>query len=243
VNETFARQNFPGQDPLGERFRVTISHGFGSPTWTIVGVVPDVRSFSLTGRAGAEVFVPQAQMGPGRMTVVVRADPEAGVVLQQIREIVARMDPDVPLRNVTTMEAVVDEETASTRFLLSLLTVFSFLALALAAVGLSGVVSFLVSQRRQEIGIRIALGARKNGVVRLILRQASLPVLTGLAIGAGLAMGAGQLLESFLFDVDPRDPLVLLAVVLILTGTAVLSAILPARRAGSIDPVRTLGSD
>jgi predicted permease len=243
VNETFVRQNFPDRDPMGERFRVTISHGFGSPVWTIVGVVPDVRSFSLTGRAGPEAFVPLAQSGPGRMTVVVRSGPDAGPALPQVREIVHAMDPDVPLRGVTTMEAVVREETASTRFLLGLLTVFSGLALVLAAVGLSGVVSYLVSQRRQEIGIRLALGANRKSVVRLVLEQAARPVTVGVAMGLVVSLAGARIMESLLFEVSPRDPLVLLGVVAVLILTTVVSAVFPARRAGSIDPVRALASD
>jgi putative ABC transport system permease protein len=243
VNETFVRQNFPGEDPIGERIRITGSHGFGSPYWTIVGIVPDVLSVSLTRGPIAEVYVPQSQMGPGYMTVLVRTEPGAGPILPQIREIVQSLDSDLPLRSVTTTQALVAEEFAQTRFLMALLGVFAVLALALASVGLSGVVSYLVSQRHQEIGIRLALGARGNSVVTMVLKQAAGPTLVGLAIGMTAALAGGRVLERFLFQVDPRDPLVLAGVILVLLATAALAALLPARRAGRVDPVQVLASE
>jgi predicted permease len=236
VNQTFIDQNFPGQDPLGEQVRVTVSLGFGSPTWTIVGVVPDIRSGSITRGAPPEVYVPHAQMGAGYMTVVVRSMAGRETPLTEIREIVAELDPAVPLRDVETMEQVMAGETAATRFYLVLLSVFAGLAVVLASVGLYGVIAYLVSTQRQEIGIRMALGAQRVGVVRMILAQAAAPTLFGLAAGLLGALVGARVLEGFLYQVNPRDPLVYACVALLLLGVATASAFLPARQASLVDP-------
>jgi hypothetical protein len=165
VYETFVRRNFPNEDPLGQRIRITADMGFGSPTWTIVGVVSDVRAFGVTHAPPAEIYVPQGQMGPGSMTVHIRHAEGAGALLSAARAQVEASDPNLPLRSVATMESVVAEELAPIRFFLVLLSVFAWIAVALAAAGLYGVVAHLVSGRRQELGIRLALGARGGSLV------------------------------------------------------------------------------
>ncbi|MFH1763319.1 MAG: ABC transporter permease [Gemmatimonadota bacterium] len=243
VNETFIRENFPGQDPLGERVRISATLGFGSPTWTVVGVVPDIRSRSVTGEPVPEVYVPHGQMGPGSMTVLVRFDPGAGALFPGVREEIRAMDSALPLRNVSSMEELVAEETASTRFYLILLSVFAGIAVVLAAVGLYGVVAHLVSQRRQEIGIRLALGASGGGVVGLVLLQAAFPTLLGLGFGLATALAGGRIMESFLFEVDPRDPMVFAGVAAILIAVALVAALIPARQASRMDPVQALRAE
>jgi predicted permease len=243
VNQTFIEQNFPGQDPMGERVRVTVSFGFGSPFWTIVGVVPDLRAGSLTRGAQPEVYVPHSQMGPEVMTVVVRSRPDAASPLPAIREIVASMDVGVPLRNLETMPEVMAGQTGATRFYLVLLTSFAVLAMVLASVGLYGVVAYLVSTQRREIGLRMALGAQRVGVVRVVLAQAAVSTLAGLALGLMGAMAGARLLEGFLYQVNPRDPLVYAAVSLLLTAVAAVSALVPARQASLVDPGEVLRGD
>jgi putative ABC transport system permease protein len=243
VNETFARQNFPGEDPLGKRVRVTATLGFGSPIWTIVGVVGDVQSTGITDRPSAEAYVPQSQMGPGSMTVLIRYADGAGELLPAVRARVEAMDPDLPLRSVTTVESLVVEELAPARFFLILLSVFAWVAVALAAAGLYGVVAHLVSGRRQEMGIRLALGARGDSLVRMVLRETARPTLVGMAMGLGAALVAGRILESFLYQVSPGDPLVLLLATLALVGVAFLASYIPARQASRVDPVRTLNAE
>jgi putative ABC transport system permease protein len=243
VNETFVRQNFPGEDPLGKRVRVTATLGFGSPTWTIVGVVGDVQSTGITDRPSAEVYLPQSQMGPGSMTVLIRYADGAGELLPAVRARVEALDPDLPLRSVTTVESLVAEEMAPARFFLILLSVFAWVAVALAAAGLYGVVAHLVSGRRQEMGIRLALGARGDSLVRMILRETARPTLVGMAIGLGAALAAGRILESFLYQVSPGDPLVLVLATLALVGVAFLASYVPARQASRVDPVRTLNAE
>lgn len=243
VNETFVRRNFPGEDPLGQQVRITANLGFGSPTWTIVGVVPDVRAYGITDASPAEIYVPQSQMGPGSMTVLVRHAEGVGSLLSGIRGQVESMDPNLPLRNVTTMEALVSEEMAPVRFFLVLLSVFAWIAVALAAAGLYGVVAHLVSRRRQEMGIRLALGATGESLIRMVLLETARPTLVGMAIGLGAAMVAGRILDSFLYQVSSRDPIVLFLAALALFGVATLASYVPARQASRVDPVQTLNAE
>ena len=141
------------------------------------------------------------------------------------------------------MEALVSEEMAPVRFFLILLSVFAWIAVALAAAGLYGVVAHLVAGRRQELGIRLALGAKRDSLVGMILRETARPTLVGIAMGLGAAMVAGRILESFLYQVSPRDPLVLILATLSLLGVATLASYVPARQASRVDPVRTLKAD
>jgi putative ABC transport system permease protein len=236
VNEAFIRENFPGQDPLGERFRVTVDFGFGSPTWTVVGVVPDISATSLTGGHPPEVYVPHAQMGQRRMTVAMRLRPGEAFPMEAVREILAGMDQGVPLRHVETMREVMSDQTAATRFYLVLLAIFSGLATLLASVGLYGVIAYLVSRQRHEFGIRMALGARRIGVIRMVLAQSAVPILVGLGAGLiGAALGA-RVLEGFLYQVNPRDPVVYGVVTLLLLCVGFSSALIPARQASRVDP-------
>jgi predicted permease len=243
VNEAFVREHFPGQDPLGKGIRVTVDFGFGSPVRTIVGVVSDVRTVSLTRDYFPEVYVPNAQAGQTGMTVVVRLRPGSDFPLTAVREIVGSMDQGVPLRNVETMSQVMVGQTAATRFYLTLLAVFAGLAVILASVGLYGVMAYLVSIQRQEIGIRLALGAERVGMIRLVLAQAAAPIFVGLGGGLIAAAAGANLLERFLYQVDPRDPLVYGGVSLLLLVVAASSALIPARQAGRVDPGEALRED
>lgn len=243
VNETFIRENLPGEDPIGKRFRASVSFGFDSPTWTIVGVVPDIQSLSLTEAPPAEIFVPLNHLPTRSMTIVVRSSPDAPPPLPAIRAEVEAMDPALPLRAISTMEEAVSVQTASTRFYLTLLAAFAGLAVALAAVGLYGVVSYLVSLRRQEVGIRMALGADGSGILRMFFRQAAVPTLAGILGGVGIALASGSVLEAFLFQVDPRDPVVFGGVVAVLMVVALAATSIPARAATSIPPTVAMRAD
>jgi predicted permease len=243
VNETFVRQNFPGQNPIGGRVRVHAGFSYSDPVYTIVGVVPDVRSNSLAGGPAPEVYAAHNQVGPEYLTVAVRSNPGAPPLLQAIRAEVQAMDSDLPLRNISTMQELVDGETASTRFFLILLGVFAAMAVMLAAVGLYGVVAYLVSGRRQEIGIRLALGADRREVVGLVLLQAASPTLVGLGLGLAAALAGARIMEGFLFQVAPRDPMVFAGVATILMAVAFLAALIPARQASRLNPVQALNAE
>jgi ABC-type antimicrobial peptide transport system permease subunit len=179
-------------------------------------------------------------MASRTMSVAIRSAPDAPPLIPAIRTEVEAMDPDLPLRFVSTMEAVVSSEMAPTRFYLSLLAGFAGLAVILAAVGLYGVVSYLVSLRRQEVGIRIALGADGTGILQMFFRQAAIPTLSGMLLGVVVALGSASTLEEFLFQVNPRDPLVFGGVLVILTGVAITATALPARAATRIAPTEAM---
>ncbi|MGH7470116.1 MAG: ABC transporter permease [Longimicrobiales bacterium] len=240
VNEQFVREHFPNEDPLGKRVRVTVDVGYGSPLWRIVGVVGDVRFASLRERAGADIYLPHAQYGPLSMTVHVRTAAGAPSVLQPAREIVRRLDANVPVYRVETLQQVLAGAAAPTRLYLMLVALFAVTAALLAAVGLYGVMSYVVAQRTREIGVRMALGARRDRIVALVVGQGMLPAVIGLAIGVGVALAAGRLLESVLFGVRPHDPIVIAGATVLMAVVALLAAAIPAARASGIDPARVL---
>ena len=240
VNQTLAQALFPGEDPIGRRIRVSVDFGYGSPMSTIVGVVADTRNLSLTGQVRGSYYVPQRQFGPSFLTVAVRTRPGVESVVGAIRDEVTAMDPNLPLRSVETMEEVVAQAMAPTRFFLTLLGVFAVLAVCLAAVGLYGVATYMVSRRRQEIGIRMALGAQGNRVTGMVVRQAAVPTVLGVAGGLLVALAGARVMEGLLFEVNPRDPLVFALVPMILLMVALLSTVLPARQASRVDPGEAL---
>ena len=240
LNQALADDLFPGEDPIGKKVRVSVDFGFGSPYRTIVGIVADSRMLSLTQEPLGAFFVPQRQAGPQFLTVAVRSHPGAGSLVSAIRHEVAALDPNLPLAQVETMDQVVSKALAPTRFFLTLLGVFAVLAVTLAAVGLYGVATYMVSRRRQEIGIRIALGARSHRVTRMVIGQTAVPVLIGLLVGLSASLMGARVMERLLFEVDPRDPLVYVGVSVILVGVAFVASLLPALQASRVDPGEAL---
>ena len=240
VNEEFVRQHFPGDDPLGKRVNLSVDFGYGSPYWRIVGVVGDVRFNSITERANADVYVPHALFGPLSLTVHVRTAPGAPAVMAPIRDVVRRLDPSIALFRVETLEQVMGTATAPTRIYFALVALFAVVAALLAAVGLYGVMSYLVVQRTREIGIRVALGARRERIIGLVVRQGMQPAIVGLIIGIGGALAAGRFVESLLYGVRPNDPIVLVAAACLMIVVALLAVVVPAIRASGIDPAGVL---
>jgi hypothetical protein len=243
VSETFVRENFPEEDPLGKTFRVPLDVGFGSPTWRIVGVAGDIRSRGLRLATAAAIYVPHGQYGPRRLTVTVRGTPGSASVLPAIKEHVRSLDARLPMYRVHTLEEALEREVAPTRFYLVLVGLFAALAATLAAIGLYGVVAFVASRRTQEIGLRVALGAGRTGVVSMIVGQGLRPALIGLAVGLVGALFCGRLFEAVLFGVRPRDPVIFSGTALLLGLVALTASVLPALRAAHVDPVRALRSD
>lgn len=244
VNESFAERFYPGRDPIGERIRLHGSLGLPeSEPRTIVGVVGDVRNRHIAEPATAEVWVPQAQMASSYMSVVVRARGDVEALLASVRDEVHRLDPNLPLRRVETLESAVERAIGEARFYSWLLSLFAGLAIFLASVGLYGVVSYIVSQRRREIGLRMALGAESTDIIRLVVGRGLRPTFVGIALGLVGALAGSQLLRSMLYNVEPIDvtSLVLATVGLLLVAGAALS--IPARRASGISPTSTLRMD
>jgi putative ABC transport system permease protein len=244
VNEHMAKVYWPGQDPIGRRFSVG-----SSPTrpWvTVVGIVRDVRHNGVTGVVKEKFYIPHAQwhksVGPMRsMYLVVRGEggDVAGLV-PSIRGELRSIDPKIPLASVRTMDDVVDAALSAPRFTSALFTIFSALAVLLAAVGIYGVLSYLVTQRTREIGIRLAIGASPAAVSREVLGRGLLMAASGVAIGAGVAFLLGRAVSVLLYDVKPTDPLTFIAGGTVLLAVASVASYIPARRATTVDPVVAL---
>jgi predicted permease len=239
VNESLARRHFAGRDPVGQRIRFAGMDDV-NPWLTIVGVVGDVRFRDLAAESVPEVFVNFRQQ-PMRtrffMTTAVRLAPGASVdaAVPVLRDGWRALDPDVPV-DVSRMTTLVDRSTASRRFTLTVIGLFGVLALVLAAIGVYGILSHVVADRTREIGIRMALGASPESVIRLVFASASAAVGAGVAGGALAALGATRFLQSFLFEISPMDAPTMAAAVAVLLVVSTLAAWQPVRRASRIDP-------
>ncbi len=243
VNQEFVRQHFPAADPIGRRIRVGVNLGFGSPYWRVVGVVGNVRFEAITSEPRADVYMPHAQYGPRSMTVHVRTHPDAPPVLPEIRRAVRTLDPNVPIYQIEVIEQVISREIAPTRLFLLLVAGFAATAVLLAAVGLYGVVNYIVTQRTREIGIRIALGARPEAITRLVVHQGLQPAALGLAVGLLGAFLGGHVMEAVLFGVHPRNPAIYVSVAALMTTIALAAAAIPAVRASRTDPAEVLRAE
>jgi len=237
INEAMARRFFPNEDPLGKRMKV----GFSDLTGEIVGIVGDVKHASLDAEVKQEIYTSYDQT-PFRpnMTLVTRARGDVMSIASAAQNEVRAVDKDQPVTRVRTMEAVVAGSVAQPRFRTLLLGLFGMMALLLAAVGIYGVISYAVTQRTQEIGIRIALGAQPRDVLRLVVRQGMAPALVGLGLGLIGALALTQLMKDLLFSVRPTDPATFALVALLLATVALLACYLPARRATKVDPIVAL---
>ncbi len=250
INETMARAYWPNEDPLGRRIRLLDAPPQRAKTvfLTVVGVVADAKNDSLTEAAGKEAYVPMRQrtvaiagMGYARqMTLAVRTSVEPMNLANAIRQEVWAIDRNVPITEVRTMEQILATVTEQPRFNTILLGIFAALALILAGIGIYGVLSYSVTQRTREIGIRIALGARRGDVLRLVVRQGMLLTLLGLAIGLAASFALTRLMIGLLYEVSATDPVTFALIALILTGVALVACYLPARRATKVDPIVAL---
>ena len=240
VSEAFVRENFPGEDPMGRRFSLSVDFGYGSPTYEIVGVAGDVRSGDITSEPGPAVYVPIAYTGMPDLVVHARSRPGVQSLEPQLRAEVKALDPDLPISDLETVRDAVDRTVAPTRFYLILIGSFAALAVVLAALGLYGVVSYYVASQTREIGVRMALGARAAGMVRMVLSAGLRPALAGVVIGLAAALAAGRVVESLLFGVRPNDALTLAAVPAMLLCVVMVASLLPALRAARVDPVTAL---
>jgi predicted permease len=239
VNESFARRFFAGQDPLGQRVRV----GYDRAWLTVVGVVRDVTQNGVDKQTIEEMFVPYANgANPSvvRMNLVVRAAGDPAALAGAVREEIRRSDPALPVSNVATMRALADSALSPARFNLLLLTLFAALALALALIGIYGVMSYAVTQRTHEMGIRLALGARAADVMRLVIARGMLLALAGVTLGLAGALAVTRVMSSLLYRVSATDPLTYAGLALSLALAALLACYVPARRAAHVDPVVAL---
>jgi putative ABC transport system permease protein len=242
VNETLARAAWPGGDVIGKRLVLDYQHRTAYP-YTVVGVVNDTRFHGPRQPSRPEVFIPHAQNPYLAMTVVVKADGDPRLLLRAVQAQVRAVDPDQPLHGVATMEELMSANMAADRSATLLMAAAALVALALCATGIYGVLAFLVSQRTQEIGVRMALGAARSDILRLVLGESLRLSGAGAALGLVLAALLGQAARGFLFEVSPTDPLTLGGVTAILVGVAVAASLWPARRAATVDPLVALRGD
>jgi putative ABC transport system permease protein len=242
VNETFARQHWPGEDPIGKHVRL---YYVRNDLWEVVGLVGDTRHAGLATPARPQVFVPlaQAEVLFGYMTVVARVTPGAAGVVQQMREVAIALDPNEPIYQIERIETLRAEATARDRMAALVFGAFALLAIALSAAGIYGVIAYQVARRTREIGVRIALGAGRARVVRDVVGEAAGLALLGIGLGVVGALGATRFAASMLFGVAPTDPLTFGSVSLLLLGVALAAALLPAARAAGIQPVEALRSE
>jgi putative ABC transport system permease protein len=240
VNKTMATTFWPGQNPIGRRVRPG-----GSKTWsTVVGVVDDVKNAGLDRPAGTEIYMPHRQpagQGYNNMYVVMRAqggDPR--MLASAVREQLGEIDPTLPVDNVRLMGDVLLRAQARPRFLTLLLSLFSGVALAIATVGIYGVVSYSVARRTKEFGLRMVLGAQGTDVLGLVMKQGAGMVAIGIAVGLATAFALTRLMASFLFGVTATDLPTFASVTILLFGVALAACYIPARRATRVDPIQTL---
>jgi len=243
LNESAARL-WAGEDPVGKTISLPVDDE-KSVTLTVVGVTADVRQMGLGNAPKPEIFLDFMQPGPPWpwLALVVRTAGEPAALTGAVKRLVRSVDPDVPIAQVRTLDEVLSTSLAEPRVYTLLLLVFAALALTLATIGLYGVVSYTVTQRTPEMGVRLALGSERGAVVRLVLRQGLSLALTGTAIGLVVTLGVARLLTRLVPGAEPSDPLTLSAVSALLIGVALIASYLPARRASRVDPTVALRYD
>ncbi|MBZ5497431.1 MAG: ABC transporter permease [Acidobacteriia bacterium] len=239
INRTLARRFWPGEDPLGKRFTLG-APGPNVPAFTVVGLAGDVRHTNLIQEPDAELFLYYRQLSPMRVTVAVRTRSDPSRLGNTVRQALSSVDKDLAVARIQTMEKILTDSISSRRLTMLLLSIFAAVALILAAVGIYGVISYSVAQRRHEIGIRMALGAPGERVLWMVTGQAMLLAGAGEVVGLAAAFALRRLIESQLYGSTVIDPAIFTAVPLILGAVALVAAIIPARRAMQVDPLIAL---
>ena len=239
VNLSMARHVFGDVNPVGRR----VSLDNGKNWWAIVGVVNDTRDYGLDASPTDELYQPFARIGPLYGTLFVHTAGDPSPFAQRIPTIVRAVDPRQPVSRIRTLESIRSRSLAPPRLTAMLVTLFAAVALIITAAGIGGVVSFSVNQRTTEIGVRMALGAPRASVVRMIVRQGLVPVTIGFAVGVGGALVMTRVLARLLFAVEPTDPPTYAAVVAVLATVAACACLAPAKRAAAIDPMRALRAE
>jgi putative ABC transport system permease protein len=238
INAAMAREFFPDEDPIGKRIHINMMPN--PPACEIIGVVGDVKYAGLDMPARAMAYWPHVELTYPFMTLVARTDGDPLSYVTALRSEVQALDNDQPIASVYTMEQLLSESVARARFSTTLLTIFAFIALLLAAVGIYGVMSYSVTQRTHEIGIRMALGANNRAVMRMVIGQGMMIAVIGVAAGLAASFALTRLLASLLFGTSATDPATFVAIALVLMGVALGACFIPARRATRVDPMVAL---
>jgi len=238
VNEALAQQFWPNEEALGKRLGFKASD---PQVWhEIVGIVGNIKHRRLDAEPKPELYFPYSQYPGTFMTLITKTNSEPVKFISAIRDQVRSLDSDQPVFDVKTMDERLSGSVAVNRFIMLLIGVFACVATLLAAVGIYGLMAYTVSQRTHEIGIRMALGAGADDVIKLVLVRGLRLVLSGMGIGVAGALGLTRVMESLLFDVSTTDPLMFAIISAVLTGVALMSCFLPAFKAVNIDPMIAL---
>jgi predicted permease len=243
VDETFARTYWPNQNALGKRVKFGPLDDEKRPWLEVVGVVSHVKNYGVDGESRIELYMPYLQDPVPFFTLLFRTEGDPASLTAGARQAVTSVNPDVPVFATRPLTGLVDERTAQRRLAVILISVFGGVALLLAGVGIYGVMSYAVTQRTQEIGIRMALGARRAEILRMVLGHGTTMALAGVSIGLVVAFGLARLITSQLFQVSAADPPTFSIVPLLLIAVAVFACYLPARRATAVDPMVALRSE
>jgi predicted permease len=245
LTESAAHQYFPNEDPIGKRIKLGWGKGAGKPRagGDVVGIVADVKDAGLNEPTAAQIYLPYRQWPVSSMSVVMKTTTPPESLTSAVRQEVHAIDPNLPVSHIASLETIIAESISQPRFYMMLLLVFASVALLLAAIGIFGVLSYAVSQRTREIGIRMALGAPGRTVVSLIVRQAMVLVLSGVALGTIAALFVSKTMVKMLFSVTPTDPGTFAGVAAMLIAVALVASYLPARRATRVDPIVALRAE
>lgn len=239
INETLARREWEGRDPIGAE----VSADDGGTWATVVGVVADVKTFGLDRETVPQFYLPLRQAGSVAGRVLVRMAGDPGQAITVVRDAVHGVDPDLPIENMRTLEEIREGYLAAPRLTAMLLTLFAALALLVTITGITGVIAHSVSQRTQEFGVRMALGASQYSVLGMVLRQGLTLVCIGLAIGIAASLALARVLQSYLYDTAPTDPVTLVGVAIAFLAAGTLACLGPAWRATTVDPMLALRAD
>ena len=244
VTRAAAEKFWPGEDVIGKQIKTGVSMGYPSPdAMTIIGVVDDVRGSNITTKPEPEVYFAQSQSADDGAFVLIRTRGDVETVLNIARSELRALDSGLPMIRAGAMTDFVNKRMATPRFYMMLLASFAVLAVILAAIGIYGVVAYIVAQRTREIGVRIALGAGVANVIRLVLWQGFKPALLGVALGTAAALNIGDVMNKLLYEVGARDPITFVAVPVVVLLTVIAACVLPARRAGQTSPAIALRSE
>jgi putative ABC transport system permease protein len=238
VSESLARQNFPGEDPIGKSIVIDMKDQ-NLPS-RIVGVVGDVKHYGLNTTAPPTAYWPHVELAIGLMTLVLRSDANPKQLISPVRQVVAAMDPELPITRIATMNELLADSVARERFNAMLLSIFAGAALLLAVVGVYGLMAYSVSQQTREFGIRMALGSPSRRVLKMVLLQGIWLSAIGIVIGILAGLASTRLLAGLLFNLPPTDPLIFVLVAVALESAAIGACLIPAYRATRVDPIVAL---
>jgi putative ABC transport system permease protein len=236
VNETMAKELWPGEDPVGKRIKFPGSARNPQPWRTVVGVVSDVKQYGLDKKEPMQIYLSEAQYPGSSMTLVVRASADPKNLVAAVKGEILAVDPDQAVYEINTMEQLLSDSISLRRFSMMLLMIFAAVAMILSAVGIYGVMSYSVTQRTHEIGIRLALGAARSDILKLVIGHGMALALIGIVIGTAASLGLTRLMASLLYGVGATDAAVFVLIPAILAGVALGACFAPARRAMKVDP-------